>query len=322
MTAGESAATRKLREQAERALAQGQGRRVVEPIFERLLRVAAPGSEAALLAHRGLAEYRLQEHPWRALLHLRHVLAAHPEDDVAHAMTGLAHAMSGNYRSAVAAYRAALAVTPDNPWYHHNVGHLLDVALDRPARAVEHLRVAHEAIGEAEPEIAASYAHCLTRLGDRARAEAARVVAQTLAQHPEHAGSRALAEELGVSPPPRARRARTRKGAPSSERPVPATSAARTARADDPVLASLRAHLGPGSSRFRAAARMWAQYVASRARPLRRRATSVEALAAAVDYAVAISEAPADVVEVAREYGVSPRSVALRYEDIRRTLGG
>jgi Flp pilus assembly protein TadD len=330
VTGGESAATRKLREQAERALARGQGRRVVEPLLERLLRVAAPGSDAALFAHRGLAEYRLQEHPWRALLHLRHVLAAHPDDDVAHAMAGLAHAMSGNYRSAIAAYRAALVVTPDNPWYHHNVGHLLDVALDRPTRAVEHLRLAHEAIGESEPEIASSFAHCLSRLGPRAKVEAIGVIEATLSRHPDHAGARALAAELGAVVPARApRRGRRARAADATDPPGSATSSSRAAArlaqerpdADDAVIAFLRARLGPTSSRFEAAAQMWRAYVAARARPLRLRPTSAGALAAAVDYAVALTQTPSTPVDdFARAYGVSPRSVTLRYAEIVRTL--
>jgi hypothetical protein len=301
-----------LREQAERALASARGRRTVEPILERLLRVASPGSDSAVFAHRCLAEYRVEEHPWRALLHLRHVLAAHPDDDVAHAMAGLAHAMSGNYRSAVAAYRAALAASPQNPWYHHNAGHLLDVALDRPSRALPHLRAANEALGRNEPEIAASLVHCLARLGERGRAEARELVTSARREHPDHGGLSNLAKELG--PPSR----------PSSKPPERATAARATASRDegsDAVLASLRARLGASSNRFRAAERVWARYVASRERPLRVRAASVGVLAAAVDYAVARRESDAATVDVvARAYGVSPRSVTQRYQDIARLL--
>src|SRR5690606_11168904 len=76
----------------------------------------------------------------------------------------------GNYRTAVSSYRRALSLEPKNPWYHHNLGHLLDVALDEPAAALAHLEVA---LAHAEPpeyEITASAAHCYARLGQLARA--------------------------------------------------------------------------------------------------------------------------------------------------------
>jgi hypothetical protein len=161
----------RLRKQAERAIAAAQGRRVVEPLLERIVSIAADGSEASVFAHRHLAEYRIEDHPWRALLHLRKVVGAHPDDDVVHALTGLSHALLANFRAAVSAYRRALALAPRNPWYHHNLGHLLDVALDQPGLAVKHLEFAHRAAHPPEHEIAASLAHCLARTGkiDEAR---------------------------------------------------------------------------------------------------------------------------------------------------------
>jgi predicted Zn-dependent protease len=60
----------------------------------------------------------------------------------------------------------------------HNLGHLLDVGMDRPEEALEHLARAHAA----EPshrEIAASYAHALVRTGQRSEAE--RVLGAALA---------------------------------------------------------------------------------------------------------------------------------------------
>jgi hypothetical protein len=62
------------------------------------------------------------------------------------------------------AYERALALAPDNPWYAHNLGHLYDVALNRPVDALPLLAQATQAqTGEAD--IAASYAHALARCG-------------------------------------------------------------------------------------------------------------------------------------------------------------
>ncbi|MBN8614077.1 MAG: hypothetical protein J0L92_25995 [Deltaproteobacteria bacterium] len=213
----ESIATRRLREQAEHAIATAQSRKVVEPLLERLVSLAAPGSDAALLAHRYLAEYRLEDHPWRALLHLKHVLSAHPEDDVAHAMCGLAHAMSGNYRSAVTSYRAAAQAAAENPWYHHNLGHLLDVALDRPATALPHLRIAFELLGQDEPEVSASLIHCLSRMGPAMHERALSVLASARRRHPKHVSLHDLALKLGLPDEPAPRRAPS----PRAARPIP-----------------------------------------------------------------------------------------------------
>jgi predicted Zn-dependent protease len=54
--------------------------------------------------------------------------------------------------------------------YEHNLGHVLDVALNRPHDALAHLERAHRDLPE-ESEIASSYAHALLRSGqlDKAR---------------------------------------------------------------------------------------------------------------------------------------------------------
>jgi tetratricopeptide (TPR) repeat protein len=189
-----------LRRRAEQAIASDQGRRVVVPLLERLVAAAPEGSPPSLFAHRHLAEYRVEEHPWRALLSLRKVAAAQPDDDVVHALTGLAQALLSNFRAAVEAYRRALAIAPRNPWYHHNLGHLLDVALDRPEQALRHLDTAHRATAPNDPEIAASLAHCLARLGklDAARSLAAGAVAAA----PRNADHRRLLEWIDRGAPP------------------------------------------------------------------------------------------------------------------------
>ena len=58
---------------------------------------------------------------------------------------GLCQAVQGNYRMAVASFRRAVALAPSNPWYNHNLGHLLAVALDAPSEALVYLRKAHSA---------------------------------------------------------------------------------------------------------------------------------------------------------------------------------
>ncbi|MFK7988260.1 MAG: hypothetical protein AB8I08_19725 [Sandaracinaceae bacterium] len=173
-----------LRRRAERALDEGRSRKVVEPLLERLLRTAPAGDPASLFAHRHLAELRLEVDPWSAALHLKKVVAANPDDDVAHSLMALAHALLGNYRSAVRSYRHALRVSPVNPWYHHNLGHLLDVALDTPRDALPHLEQALAHARPPEHEITASAAHCLARVGRLE--EAGLLAAQALVEAPNN----------------------------------------------------------------------------------------------------------------------------------------
>ena len=93
-----------------------------------------------------------------------------PDDDGAWAVLGLAQTLLGNYRYAVASYRRAITLAPQNPWYAHNLGHLLDVALGRPNDAVGLLAEAYKREPK-EPEIASSYAHALARAGKLAQAK-------------------------------------------------------------------------------------------------------------------------------------------------------
>lgn len=337
MSHGESTATRRLREQVEQALATSQSRKVVEPLLERLVHIASPGSESSVLAHRYLAEYRLQEHPWRALLHLKHVLAAHPDDDVAHAMTGLAHAMSGHYRSAVAAYRAATTAAPENPWYHHNLGHILDVALDKPAPALPHLRTAFETLGEDEPEVAASLVHCLARLPERgvrpqAREEALGILAQARRRHPKHPSLLDLATKLGAAAPtaeaPPRRAARSASPIPLRPRaaePVvalPSAAPAASSGEDDPVIVALRARLGAHPTRFDTAKKIWTRYCETQPRVRRGRPRNADILAAAVHRLVMrrTSGGGVTLAAIARAYGVDPKAVAQRSQEIEREI--
>jgi tetratricopeptide (TPR) repeat protein len=160
----------RLRERAERALASGRRGGDVLTVLYTITREAPDGSAHALFAHRHLAELQLSGSPWRAALHLRRLVQAGAADDSAHALMGLSQALLGNYRMAVAAYRRAIKLAPRNPWYHHNLGHLLDVGLSDSVAALEHLRMAHR-IQPEEDEIAASLAHCLARLGQLKEAQ-------------------------------------------------------------------------------------------------------------------------------------------------------
>jgi Flp pilus assembly protein TadD len=203
--------TETLRRHAESALRRARGREHLEPLLERLLRAAERGSDHAVFAHRHLAELLLESHPWRAALHLREITRADRADDVVHALMGLCQALLGNFESAVSAYRRALSTMPRNPWYHHNLGHLLDVALGRPEQAEDHLRDAHD-MEPLEHEITASLAHCLACLR---RLEEARELAEEAVQlEPNNRDHRALLawvedgarEDAGPKVPARASR--------------------------------------------------------------------------------------------------------------------
>ena len=114
-----------LRQKAEKALSSNHIG-AARTHLEALLRVAREVDDR-LFAHRHLAELCLEHDPWNAALHVRQILKLEPGDDVAEALMGLCQALLGNYEAAVAYYRRAAQANPDMPWYHHNVGHLLDV---------------------------------------------------------------------------------------------------------------------------------------------------------------------------------------------------
>ncbi|MBK8691667.1 MAG: hypothetical protein IPN17_05020 [Deltaproteobacteria bacterium] len=146
-----------LRIRAEQALQRDLPKDHVRGLLEALATRAVEGSPEACFANRHLAEMLLEESPWRAALHLRRLLRSCPEDDAGHALMGLSQALQANYRMAVSSFRRAVAISPANPWYHHNLGHLLDVALSRPQDAVAHLQRAFRTQPSQE-EVGASYA--------------------------------------------------------------------------------------------------------------------------------------------------------------------
>lgn len=203
----------RLRRRLERALVDGQrGRDVLEGLRS-LAASPAEDDPDTLFAHRQLAELQLEESPWRAALHLRQLIKAGAADDGVHALMGLCQALLGNFSSAVACYRRAIRKAPQNPWYHHNLGHLLDVGVGEPRQAQEHLRTAHQLEPE-EDEITASLAHCIARLG--ALEEATDLAREALAAAPQSEEHRALLVWIEEGAPERARG--DKRGAPERSR--------------------------------------------------------------------------------------------------------
>ena len=177
---------RELRQTIERKLARSADPTTVLPLLHRLARVADQESDDAIFAQMQLAELLVDRHPWRSALHARRVIARRPGDDRAWATLALCHALLGNYRAAVASYRRALDSAPSNPWYAHNLGHLLDVALNRADEAATTLGQAYRAAPQCG-DVAASYAHALARAGKvtEARQVVRRALRRTTSQ--EHA---------------------------------------------------------------------------------------------------------------------------------------
>jgi tetratricopeptide (TPR) repeat protein len=150
------------------AIQHGLGPRDLVPMLKKLILLAPDHSDAALFGKQQLAEIVLQTEPFRAVVLLREVLQ-HSDHERAWALLGLSHTLLGNYRCAVSAYTRALGLTPDNPWYAHNLGHLLDAAIGRPEEALRYLRLAHRRLSS-DVEVASSYAHALLRAGRGAQA--------------------------------------------------------------------------------------------------------------------------------------------------------
>jgi len=172
----------RLRKDVEWALRRALDPSDVLPMLHRLSRTAAPGSDESVFAHRQLAELLAEKNPWRAAIYAKRVVSQRPEDDRGWALLGLSQTLLGHYRFAVSAYQKALACAPKNPWYAHNLGHLLDVALDRASDSLFWLRAAYAGAASlghgANGDIAASFAHALARTGKLA--EAKKVLARAM----------------------------------------------------------------------------------------------------------------------------------------------
>ncbi len=161
----------RLRRTVEWALSQSKEQDELVRMLRRLAAISAPDSEDFRFAHRHLAELLVEREPWLAAISARHVIAQTPDDDGAWAVLGLAYTVLGHFRAAVSCYRRAAVRAPGNPWYAHNLGHLLDVTLDRPHEAVRLLERAHK-LEPKNSEIATSYAHTLGRVGRPAEGRA------------------------------------------------------------------------------------------------------------------------------------------------------
>ena len=153
---------------AQWGIRHGFPKRELRAMLEKLIATAPAGSPAALYGERQLAALIVEDEPWRAARLSVDVLR-HGDDELALGVLGLAHTLLGNYRAAARAYVRASALAPECPILAHNLGHLLDVALDRPHDALPHLERAHATLPH-EPEIAASLAHALARTGAEAAA--------------------------------------------------------------------------------------------------------------------------------------------------------
>src|SRR4051812_48635531 len=153
-----------LRQEIERALRRAFDPADVLPRLARLARLAPASSDDGIFAHRQLAELLVERHPWRAAIYARRALAHRNDDDRAWAVLAFCQTLLGNFRCAATAYQQAIASAPANPWYAHNLGHLLDVALGAPHRALPWLRSAYGKKAD-NSEIVASYVHALARAG-------------------------------------------------------------------------------------------------------------------------------------------------------------
>jgi tetratricopeptide (TPR) repeat protein len=311
----------RLRARIDDALRRERPRGEIMPLLERLLTQVPEHGELFVYGHRHMAELLLQNEPWRAALHLRRVLKSGAIDDTAHALMGLCQALLGNFDSAVFHYERALALDPSNAWYHHNLGHLLDVALNLPEVAVLHLRWAHEA-HPMEDEVTASLAHCLARIGEIQEAEGLAREALDLA--PEHESHASLVAWI-------------RRGAPGGylfsadqafhgrdprSRREDAEPRARQQTGDRDVLRALERGMqsnGAPHVLLGRAEQVWRDYRAQRPNV---RVSKPEVHAAALEYAVSVMHGITGVTQtgVAKRYGISSTALASRYTDIRAVL--
>jgi tetratricopeptide (TPR) repeat protein len=307
-----------LQHRAEQAIRSSRPREVIVRLLEEILAKADASSEPSRFAHRQLAEIHLEASPWAAALHLRSVLASAPDDDTAHALMGLCQAVQGNYRMAVASFRRAVALSPSNPWYNHNLGHLLDVALDAPSEALGYLRKAHSA-QPGQEEVGASLAHCFGRLG---RCDDGAALARSLLQrHPHHEDLRSLLSWLEQGAPPR-KRSKLR-AAPSRSPSLHAIASMpavtkRGATHAEPDVAELTAQLrraGATDVEIARAVQIWRDFGAAG------RGRMCAVTAAAIDYALTrIDGGAARQREVADRHGVSPSELAARFRELRGAL--
>lgn len=323
-----------LRHQIEWSLARALDPRDVLPLLHRLARLAPQGSEEATYANLHLAELLVERDPWRAALYARRVLSHRPDDDRGWATLALCQTLLGNYRFAVNAYHRAIASAPKNPWYAHNLGHLLDVALGRASDAIGWLRRAYQSAAYSG-EVAASYAHALARVGRLP--EARRVLTRAMKRNGSREHS-ALLKWLDLGAPadrdhPMPRPAPIHSMRDDEEQASPERrgrkepSSRRQIRA--PLLAELDAVLTRGlanlplDARQRARAKSLARDALTYfMRPAGARGSAaVHAVAAAVAYAIVyVDHVPLTQAEVASCFRVSVASLRGRFGELRSHL--
>jgi tetratricopeptide (TPR) repeat protein len=340
-----------LRRQIEWTLARAIDPSDVLPMLHRLVRLADDGTDESAFANLHLAELLVERNPWRAALCARRVVAHRADDDRGWATLALCQTLLGNYKYAVTAYQRALASAPGNPWYAHNLGHLLDVALGSASDAVSWLRRAYEGASYSG-EVAASYAHALARVGRLAEARKVLTRAMKRNSSREHAALLKWLEQGappdGDHPLPRAApvhaiairgldateptsqaAATPLSRTPSRRSQTPPTSR-RAFRA--PTVAELEATLARGMAnlpldakqraRAKALAREAAGYFA---RPAGGRGgsgrTTVDAIAAAVAYAIVyVDHVPLTQSEVAACFRVGVAGLRGRFGELRSHL--
>ncbi len=151
------------------AISRGLPKRDLVAMLKRLIASAETDSPEQSFAKLELSELSVGDEPFRSARLALDVLKAEGPLARAYGVLGIAHSLLGNFRAARRAYEQAVALEPDHPGYRHNLGHLLDVAFDRPREALRHLGVARRARPE-ESAIITSEAHALARAGQAARA--------------------------------------------------------------------------------------------------------------------------------------------------------
>ncbi|HTQ03699.1 MAG TPA: tetratricopeptide repeat protein [Polyangiaceae bacterium] len=151
------------------AISRGLPKRDLLAMLKRLIASAAPGSPEQSFAKLELSELVVGDEPFRAARLALDVLKEEGPEPRAFGVLGIAHSLLGNFRAARRAYERAVELEPEHPAYRHNLGHLLDIAFDRPREALRHLALARR-VRPSEPAIVTSEAHALTRAGQAARA--------------------------------------------------------------------------------------------------------------------------------------------------------
>jgi tetratricopeptide (TPR) repeat protein len=336
---GRTQQAEELRRQIEWTLARAVDPSDVLPMLHRLARLAADGSDENLFAHLHLAELLVERDPWRAALYAKRVLVHRPDDDRGWATLALCQTLLGNYRFAVTAYHHALTSAPKNPWYAHNLGHLLDVALGRARDAVGWLKRAYQSAAYSG-EVAASYAHALARVGRLAEARKVLGRAMKRTASREHTAMLRWLDQGAPAdkdhPLPRpapvpslASRERDENDDDGPSSPPKRDDAPSRRQIRSPVAAELDAVLARGlanlplDAKQRARAKALARDALSYfARPTGARGgAAVQAVAAAVAYAIVyVDHVPLTQAEVASCFRVGVASLRGRFSELRAHL--